>query len=552
MTDLNSLEALSIDVAQRFLQTVIVVDDLATFGELRQAAPIAPPAAGKNDAPVDNEPHGKLLVPATTEPVIGVDQHELDAKRLIDAFAEKGLVCAVLRPDKQEDVKKTTGAAARRADIVVFDWIMHRDDGATALQLIDEILDEDQRNDRVRLLAVYTGEPKLSNIASRIQRHLSERFQNVTRIDDFRLRIGAINIVIYAKPQQALAHAGSSLAARVKDESDLPTELIAEFGRETTGLLRNAAISALAALREQTHKVLRVFDQPLDAAYLGHRLLLPAPSDAEAQIVAVIASELQSVLEQADVGQTLAMGPINAWIKAQVAQGADFAARLGGRIDGDPVAAVSLILKDGIEHRSLKKKYREFSEQADRAATELFASPEEAEVQNLRLAKLMMSRTRYGEPAPRLSLGTILRTLQGARETYWLCLQPRCDSTRLSSLGRPFPMLRLKAAAPDDGEFHIVVLDSASKYLRLRVRPKAYEIQMAHFTPTSTPSGDVAASLDEKGFFFTDSVGQRFDWVAELKDDYAQKYVNLFAADVARPGIDECEWVRRSGKARMN
>jgi hypothetical protein len=549
MTDLNPLEALSVEVAQRFLQTVIVVDDLATFGEPR---PAAPPTDTRVDAPVADEPHGALLVPVTTEPASGVDQHELNAKVLIDAFAEKGLVCAVLRPDKQEDVKKRAGAAARRADIVVFDWIMHRDDGATALRLIDEVLDEDQRSDRMRLLAVYTGEPKLADIATRIERHLAERFQNIKRIDDFRLRIGAINIVVYAKPQQALAYAGSPLAARVKDEADLPTELIAEFGRETTGLLRNAAVSALAALREQTHKVLRVFDQPLDAAYLGHRLLLPGPSDAESHIVAVIASELRSVLDQAGVGRTLAMGPINAWIQVQAAQGADFAARLRGSTRGDPIEAVSLILRDGIEHRTLRKKYKEFAEGADRAATELFASPNEAETQNLRLAKLMMSRTRYGEPVPRLSLGTVLRTRQGARETYWLCLQPKCDSTRLTSQGRPFPMLRLKRATSKDDEFHIVVLDSASEYLRLRVRPKAYEIQMAHFLPTLTPPGDVAASQDERGFFFTGSDGLRYDWVAELKDDYAQKYVNLFAADVARPGIDECEWVRRSAKAKSN
>ena len=53
----------------------------------------------------------------------------------------------------------------------------------------------------------------------------------------------------------------------------------------TTGLLPNVAIAGLSELRAQTHKLLTMFSRSLDPAYLGHRVLLPNPSEAEDQVL---------------------------------------------------------------------------------------------------------------------------------------------------------------------------------------------------------------------------------------------------------------------------
>ena len=91
-------------------------------------------------------------------------------------------------------------------------------------------------------------------------------------------------------------------------------KLADEFGSMTTGLLRTVALAGIATIRENAHKILARFDQTLDAAYLGHRILLPHPPDAEDHLVAALGSELLSVLEEDRPGTHAGIEAIERWL----------------------------------------------------------------------------------------------------------------------------------------------------------------------------------------------------------------------------------------------
>ena len=82
-----------------------------------------------------------------------------------------------------------------------------------------------------------------------------------------------------------------------------------EFVEMTKGILSNVALEGLAALRDDVPRVLAKFDSSLDSAYLGHRILLPNPADAEDHVVEALEVWPEShwpgfALREADVFKT--------------------------------------------------------------------------------------------------------------------------------------------------------------------------------------------------------------------------------------------------------
>src|SRR5437764_11872717 len=81
--------ARSRQVAGRFLQTAVIVDDQARLGsEPRKVLPPGRRPRPQADSGTETSKSGP-----------GTAANDLDAKQLINAFAELGVVCAVLIPD---------------------------------------------------------------------------------------------------------------------------------------------------------------------------------------------------------------------------------------------------------------------------------------------------------------------------------------------------------------------------------------------------------------------------------------------------------------------
>ena len=141
------------EVASRFLQSAIILDDLAWLGTEPTAEDAVDPTSLRpltldDDATRTEPEHVRVSGPtADVEQRAGVS---LSAKPLIDGFANLGIVCAVLRPSLDEIESgqwQDSGvvSAAKRADIVVLDWRLGGSYGTDTLAIMRNILEDDSR-----------------------------------------------------------------------------------------------------------------------------------------------------------------------------------------------------------------------------------------------------------------------------------------------------------------------------------------------------------------------------------------------------------------------
>ena len=152
------------NAASEFAQTMIFVDDEATYQEQGVKPSLV-------DRPSRRSTANEVDADTETDHTEGREPggNPLDAALLIDNAMDLGLICSVLRPKKEEDIKDRVVAAARVADIVCLDWEIYGDGGETASEIIRKIIEDDaKQNGRVRLIAIYTVNSGNSEIVKKV------------------------------------------------------------------------------------------------------------------------------------------------------------------------------------------------------------------------------------------------------------------------------------------------------------------------------------------------------------------------------------------------
>ena len=539
----RTLTDLSVQNVARFLQTVVVVDDKARLEPMPTNDDNAS-MSGIEEAD-DESPVGaraNLVSPRPDMAGSSADPEDLDAKSLVDGFAREGIACAVLRPVREDDVVTQAIKIAEFADIVVLDWIFDKDNGAKATSLIYKILGEGSGSDRMRLIAIYTGERDLRAVADNAAEVLSKCYgEDPDRPSDFVALKGSVRLAVFGKAHTRAPSEDTDLSRRIVGTSELPSRLIHDFAEMTTGLLPNVAIAGLSEVRDQTYKLLSMFSRTLDPAYLGHRLLLSNPSEAEDQVVAMLVAEVLSILEDGGVAKQAGMDSIRAWVKEMTVNGSLQLTHLSVTSQDTLLS----LLENGIENT----KEVELGGWKWEKVTHAFTSEDcRADRSNRQFARMMHVKTRYGGRPPSLTLGTILFSESDECDTYWICLQPKCDSVRIKKRSA-FPMVPLTPINDQRNEFEIVVPHRDS-WVLLRVPRKPSEIQMFKFDQNDPSMGQVTAIQSDSAWKITPIEGPSFEWVAELKDEHAQRIANEFAGSFSRVGVNESEWMRRSGTKR--
>ena len=472
----RTLTDVSVQNVAKFLQTVVVVDDKARLE--------SPSTNDENtrrlgiDEAEEQGPVGVsagLVSPeADTESTLA-DPEDLDAKSLVDGFAREGIACAVLRPISEDDVVSQATKLAELADIVVLDWILDKDNGAKATSLILKVIGEGNGLDRMRLIVVYTGESDLRAVANNAAKAMSERYGEAPdRPSDFVAVKGPVRLVVFGKEHTRVPSEDTNLSERILASSELPTRLIDEFAEMTTGLLANVAIAGLSEVRAQTHKLLTMFSRALDPAYLGHRVLLPNPSEAEDQVLGMFVAEVLSILENGGVAKQAGIESIRAWVNEMTSKNA---LRLT-HVSVSSQDALLKLLENGIDNTEGVVLGGWKWEKVTHAFTSDDGRAKEA---NRQFARMMHVKTRYGGRPPTLTLGTILFSEldQCQCGTYWICLQPKCDTVRIKK-PTAFPMVPMTLVTNQRHDFEIVVRHRDS-WVLLRVPRKPAEISMFTF-----------------------------------------------------------------------
>jgi hypothetical protein len=531
-------------IVDDFLQTVVVVDDRGIPGDAPPPTDLAEPDELIGGAPAPGGPGISQLKEPTGSKA---DSHDLDARELIDAFANAGMVCSILDPDDAVGVRLTRTAA--RADLLVIDWWMHGTRGEKACELIADVLkaDEDAESRRLRVVAIYTGQDDLVGVANDVEKVLNAAYPDDSlhrQSEDLCMTKGPVRIVVLAKETVKLPNASDrDNQVRVYE---LPGRLGDEFAQLTRGIVSGVGLRALAAVRQETHRILENLGSDLDRGYLGHRIALRRPSDAETHVIEMVTSEIRSVLSALEVGKAANTEVIRAWLKASFGSGATF----GDLFSFDkPITEhqAMRMIREGLGQEELREQQRTASGRSKgemtkilNAATNLFCETEDdADEADGRFARRMMFRTNYQKPRRRLHLGTIV----GRSGSFWMCVQPFCDSEGLEpDAVISFPFLPLEEPVKGRADFVFTdPSDESWKSLALQRDPK--DLKLIDFEVGL--DGFVPALKDHGQYFFRAVERRRFRWVAELKPDFAQRVASQLGQQFARVGVDEPEILRR-------
>ncbi len=560
-------------VAEHFIQTVVVIDDRGFAGSPATIVSEAVEPDGRGyEAPLMGETDSAKSGGEVRDPPLDPEpiKHGLDGMTLTRGFAVMGIACALYVPEPEEvGVKSeggraalTSGLLARRADIVVVDWLL---DGRTSIQardFIKRILQGDaKRGGRLRLLAVYTG-------ADDLKAHRQDVGNDLTAVGIKLQEDDVDSVVALAGPQCRVVflhkdHGALSARDHAVSEAELPQRLIVEFARLTEGIMPCVALAAISAVREGTHNILAKFNRSLDPALAAHRGMLATPSDSESYALQLVSEELQVRLEGEPPNFFRPTATVfNEWVDHLSSKGRNFnlADKSGNSVAISSDRVKSLLAEGGSQHGQVVRKDDGNTivgpDKVWRQLTTLFsASSADAEVANMTFARMaLLRREAYGAPElpegwlPKLSLGAVIALLQPVDidsgesvPQHYVCLQPLCDAVHLKE-ARSFPLLPLTIRANMD-KFSLVVRTRDGRDMKFLPKTSPYEVSMVSFAPT-TGADFVRGTREADGFRFQDVEGRSFEWLGEMRPSAAQRVAHQLSSQFGRVGLDEFEWLR--------
>lgn len=504
------------DIAQRFLQTAVVVDDEAYIAPRKSDQPSA--------AVVAPSRHTQASRRDEQGPVGHGSSYALDAAKLIGSFSKLGVICGVVGPTS------ATMETMRQADILILDWRLQTDEPKPALSLLRDVLTGGADRHSLRLVAIYTGEAMLGDISADILSELQtqdlEPKKNGTG-PDISYRHG--RVVLYAKSDVNLAR---PLNERSVSEENLPERLVEDFASMTAGLLPGIALTSLTAVREGAHRVLGRFSADLDPAFLAHKACLPEPEDAERQIVNCIAEELRGLMDNAVADRSPAgTDSVEGWIWRKADGLVNF-------VFGDKKLSIEQTIT--LANKGLKESV--LRNNAFEGLSAGFAGHDVDGIDE-RLAWIMSFRTVYSAPPPMLWLGTVVTISCKDGEQHLICMRPRCDCVRLEAEAA---FLFLPLVDPRKRMDQIVVrVDDGFERLGIEHDPSGWVVHS--FRPSAGGSAVTAAKPELNGDFeFKDIYDNQYKWRGELKAEFAQRVAQNFGKTLDRVAIDESEWLRRT------
>jgi hypothetical protein len=571
MSDLAFLRD-STRIVQDFLTTAIVVDDQAfLFAEeaqdesFRHKQPLIVPARQAVDKPTPalttssgNSSHDKVdeTESQRKESRISAQDQTLNGKLLIDRFGEFGVVCSVIRPHKTELKKlhETLKRFAPIADVFVLDWVLYGDVTGENTKALIRTLVSDLETDgdgRIRLIVVYTGETDLEQVTEEVKKGL-DWFKGEIKKERFSVILPGTGtrIVVYGKDGTIRVEDAAKRSITV---DQLPDTVVREFAEISRGLLPNAVMASITAIRRNAHQLLSRFPSSLDPAFVTQSILI-CPEKASEQIVPLIASEIASILEDARIGELIEAKHLREWLDHRI-ESKLCNPPTNSRVTREEYkAGFEKMIEDGASKEKLKvlaEQHANFRNEivpGDRkkvakAITARLASTTIESTGDAKLAMLMSLRHRYEGAKPQLSLGAVVANTHpknGVEVTdYWVCLQPVCDSVRLKS-NRSFPFVPLNLV--DDTNEHVIVVEEGGDVRYLQGKYNPYLIEMIEFAPGQNEQV-FAENLGGRPTF-TSMDGRNFTWIAELRPAHAQRIAHRVAVEVGRIGLVESEWGR--------
>ncbi len=479
-----------------------------------------------------------------------------DASKISSVFAQKGKLCTVFAPSTEEDLKNCSSLCAK-SDVVVLDWYLDLENkqqiedaekdadseeprGIYTTRLINNII-EDAGNKKLKLIIIYTGETDLIGITGDLYKGitLKDKFEQ----GDCCVFSSNVSVLIRAKfkDEDQFKH-NPELKAKIVKYENLPDFITEGFSNFVGGLLPDFALSAIAAIRNNTSNILGVFSKDIDPAFLGHYVSIPDSNDAISMLSKIFGSAITDLIDSSNFD-------VKTWIDIWLTQ--YYEQPLRTRIGKKDVEVKESDIRNVINSSESKFKDKlktagfNISGNDDELkieATKLFIT--QSDTPNYKLAKLIQHSNLFlPSNAPRLTTGTIVKYKKSTNWNYLLCIQQRCDSVRIPKEGRTFLFLPL---TQDKTATAIVIGENDHMF----VKNGSHSIELHEFAPNNDDEPIIAKQYKQIGYAFKDKTEKYYVWVAELKEMFAQHIVSAYTSQLSRVGIDNSEWIRLIGKTK--
>ena len=597
---MNDFDVMCEDAVKRFIKSVVIIDDEATYDDGNQCEgkpptnqTVSPPVTGfRNERSVELPHDSPDEHPLFTEEPSDNTRRFL-VRKVVNRFSDMGIMCCVQCPRKNSTHFKGIVNLASTADVFVVDWYLDKENRRLARDIIKKVMQTDKtKGGRMRLIVVYTAQRLVDQMLKDVFEDVKEVFEvkPYSNSEAFYIWHGHLRIVFMNKAKTLNPLSG----ARIVGFTELPDVIISEFKHMMHGIISSATLHIIAAMREKTHQLLALFNKSLDGAYCSHRAMIPEPSDSVDFVMGLISSEIETILQtDSRAREIVDKKGLSAWFmkhtisKALLPENADWAltkesvwnciekgilSTEKGRADIQKEFALEWARAKARKGAKIKLISDE-SEIALAEAENMINVGRHTEIKNctppciLRFAEAMYpkrsdaseacnelarlqstARDTFArkylnlKQAPVLQLGTILKECTRNEENlYFLCLHPPCDSVGLKKPTN-YLFIRLSQGNSRNADF---VLKSANKnytpFLLRRSRQKTQLLTLS-FDPTDRDRV-YAYRWREQWRFRSNKV--RYRWMAELRKEKAQAIIHRVAMNTSRVGMDEFEWLRQ-------
>jgi len=564
---ISAYDKFIIESAEQYLKTVVLIDDRIYENKSGSVASIlTKPSAVRRKAALKSATSSSDKSCKEIEKAeVPEEPDEVSFHEVQNSFAKKRIICSLYQPKKsasfgeQSDVYKLCSTA----DVVIVDWDLDDPSGDKATTLVGSLVAQSRVEIpyQLRLVLIYTLEPNLQFVANKIFEHLVELLSE----GDIAVDPQSEGLVVTTENARVVV-LGKREGTTLDQFSDywvperaLATRTIKEFSQLASGLLQGVVLRGIANLRKNNRRIITRFSKDLDIAFLTHRALL-LPDEAFGQIIPLLTDELRAVLEdmlgESPLGKHSAVKEIlDDWCDKHWKVNNDAKLNIGDGANGlEFVKDVfcngpaikkdySKVQKSQIPGLTKSNKWDKNKKKCDKLAEYLLGNCG-VKYCHEKLGSLMSQRVKYNNAGRSLHLGVIVRELADEKR-YLLCLQPVCDSVRMGGESRAFIFCVLKELE-DDGLFTHCVMDVSGNVIKLKYKPKVSSIFGWNF---KSADDVVCAKKDEEDrFIFRGEDEKKYEWIAELKIEHAQRAAEEFGRELSRVGLTESEWLRIKAK----
>ena len=516
---MTSFTTRSEEALKRFLRTAVVVDDHISFKN--------------NESKVINK---EVNIPSrgsaaasgrTQEPPAENKNKELDGTTLVNEFLNQGVMCTLLERKEIPNIDQLL-----MSDILILDWKYgDNDDGECTIEWIQEYTYK--HPSAIHFICIYTSDD-IKNVYNKFE-EMKEADSTICNIS-----IGE-DVIKINNTYIAVLQKSSNTDGKKVNEKNLPQKIIEIFASSIKGLLINAVLHSIGAIRDNTYALLSRFPASLDPAFLTHRTYSNPCEDTEKHIIPIICSEINSILLQSGIDKNLNIETIRSWINENKQD--NDCIKLSD-YDKNKDKYINMFLENGYEMFEKLSEYKEVrkcvsNSVLDQSNFTKFWGSKNPQMADAELAMLMSYEYNYKDNLPILQSGTVVKNRD--TEKYYICLQPSCDCVRIQG-ERCFIFAPLDKV-PVKKKFDFVSIENGN-LIYLKKDKKVYNLKMIKFSPKDGEK-HISSCNDNNTFYFESDDHEIYIFILQLKEVQTLRTVRDSSEELSRIGLMESDWLRR-------